>query len=372
MARSLTPPKPPPIDQPSPASLPDLQRRVIDAQVRVGRLTRSGNGGAGLLLARIDLALCRFYTLRPVRVFLLYLERRGPLMAAGLAYRLFFAIAALLVVAFAALGIVIAGDEDLRELSVGALDRAVPGLIDMEDGEGGVVTPDRLFEATSGLGWAIVVSSAVMLVTALAWIGGMRQAMRGIFALHPVAVHPVVLWLKDLGTLALLGVIMVVTTGLGVVATNMLGTLLAVLNLTAVSQILTQGAGFAVMIPLDILVAVVLFHSASAIEMPRSVLLQGAVIAGLGTTLLRTFSAQILGSFGNNPLLLSFAVILALFIWFFLLSQIYLLATAWCAVGSADARATAARRLHAKAGTLRQRSRRKKAGRTAAGLDGRT
>ncbi|MUK02709.1 YihY/virulence factor BrkB family protein [Vibrio cholerae] len=357
--KSLTVPKPPQVEQPSPASLPDLQRKVIEAQVRLGRLTRSGSGGVELLLARVDLAISRFYTLRPVRVVLLYNERRGPLMAAGLAYRLFFAIAALLVVAFAALGIVVAGDENLRELSVDALDRAVPGLIDVEENGGGVVTPTRLFDATSGLGWAIVVSSAVMLVTALGWIGGMRQAMRGIFALQPVPVPPVVLWLKDLGTLAVLGVIMVVTTGLGVVATNTLGALLAVLNLTAVSQLLTQAAGFAVMILLDILVAVVLFRSASAIEMPRPVLLQGAIIAGLGTTLLRTFSAQILGNFGNNPLLLSFAVILALFIWFFLLSQVYLLATAWCAVGSADAEVRAEREHHAKAGTLKQRSRRK-------------
>jgi membrane protein len=362
LAKTLTAPKPPRVDQPSPASLPDLQRRVIDAQVKVGRLTRSGGGGAELLLARVDLLLCRFFTLRPVRVVVLYNERRGPLMAAGLAYRLFFAIAALLVVAFAALGIVIAGDEDLREISVDALDQAVPGLIGDPGGESGLVTAERLFEVTSGLGWAIVVSSVVMLVTALGWIGGMRQAMRGIFALPPVAVHPVVLWVKDLGTLALLGVIMVVTTALGVVANNTVGALLTVLRLNVVDQIMTQAAGFAVMILLDILVAVVLFHSASAIEMPRRVLIQGALIAGLGTTLLRTFSAQILGAFGNNPLLLSFAVILALFIWFFLLSQVYLLATAWCAIGTADAGVVSDREHHAKAGTLWQRSRRKSRG----------
>ncbi|MHA7286730.1 YihY/virulence factor BrkB family protein [Arthrobacter sp. MDT3-44] len=359
MAKSLMAPKPPPVEQPSPANLPDLQRKVIDAQVRLGRLNRSGSGGSELLLARLDLAVCRFYTLRPVRVVLLYNERRGPLMAAGLAYRLFFAIAALLVVGFAALGIVVTADADLRDLSVDALDRAVPGLIDMGEDGRGLVTPARLFDATSGLGWTIVVSSAVMLVTALGWIGGMRQAMRGIFALQPVAAPPVVVWLKDLGTLAVLGVIMLVTTGLGIVATNSLGALLAILHLTAVSQVLTQAAGFAVMILLDILVAVVLFHSASAIQMPRGILLQGSIIAGLGTTLLRTFSTQILGTFGNNPLLLSFAVILALFIWFFLLSQVYLLATAWCAVGSADALTRAEREHHAKGGTLRQRSRRK-------------
>ena len=327
--------------------------------MKVGQLVRSGTGGMGLVLARVDLFLCRFFSLKVIRVFLLYNERRGPLMAAGLAYRLFFAIAALLVVAFAALGIIIAGDEDLREIAVDALDRAVPNLIGQEGGETGLVTADRLFEATSGLGWTIVVSSGVMLVTALGWIGGMRQAMRGIFALQPVAAPPVVLWLKDLGTLSVLGVIMVVTTGLGVVANNTVGALLTVLRLSAASQVMTQAAGFAVMILLDILVAVVLFRSASAIRMPRRVLFQGAIIAGVGTTLLRTFSAQILGSFGNNPLLLSFAVILALFIWFFLLSQVYLLAAAWCAIGSADTDAASEREREARAGTLEQRSRRR-------------
>ncbi|WDF34169.1 YihY/virulence factor BrkB family protein [Arthrobacter agilis] len=357
MARTLTAPKPPEIDRPSPASLPDLRRKAIDAQVRIGRLTRSGAGGIELLFARTDLVLSRLNLLRPVRVLQLYVQRRGPLMAAGLAYRLFFAIAALLVVGFATLGIVIAGNDVLRDIAIDALDRSVPGLIKIPGEQEGLLTATALFSATSGLGWAIVVSAAVMVVTSLGWIGGMRQAMRGIFALRPVAVHPVLLRMRDLGTLLVLGVIMLVTTALGVVANNTLGAVLSFLDLEGVSQVLTQGAGFLLMIILDTLVAVVLLRSASEIDMPRSILLQGAMIAGLGSTLLRTFSTQILGSF-SNPLLLSFAVILALFIWFFLLSQVYLVATAWCAVASADEEVAQQRRHRAKAGTLRQRSRR--------------
>lgn len=355
--KSLTAPKPPQVDQPSPADLPELHRKVIEAKVRLGRLTRAGSGGAELLLARMDLALSRFNTLMPVRVFQLYLQRRGPLMAAGLAYRLFFAIGALLVVGFAALGIVIAGNEELQEIVVDAVDRSVPGLVSTD--EEGLVEPRTLFDATRGLGWAIVVSAGVMLVTSLAWVGGVRQAMRGIFALQPVVMNPALLRAKDLGTLALLGVVMLLTTVLGVIANNTLGALLAFLNLDAVSQVLTQAASFAVMIILDTLVGVVLLRTASAIEMSRSILLQGAIIAGLGSTVLRMFSTQILGSFGNNVLLLPFAVILALFVWFFLLSQVYLLATAWCAVRAADAEIRAAREHRAKAGTLKQRSRRK-------------
>lgn len=359
MARTLTVPKPPPVDQPYPTNLPDLRRRVIDAQVRLGRLNRSGIGGAELLFARMNVVLFRISTTQPVRVLLLYVERRGPLMAAGLAYRLFFAIAALLVVGFATVGIVIAGNEALRTISVNALDQSVPGLIDRGQGDGGLLKPQALFDATSGLGWAIVVFTIVMLVTSLGWIAGMRQAMRGLFALRPVAMNPFLLRVRDLGTLALLGAVMLVTTALGVIANNTLDALLLVLRLSAVTQILTQGAGFLLMILLDTLMAAILLRSASAIEMPKPILRRGAILAGFGSTVLRTFSAQILGSVGNNPLLFSFAVILALFVWFFLLSQVYLLATAWCAIASADAQGAAEREHHAKAGSLRQRSRRR-------------
>ncbi|PPB49668.1 hypothetical protein C4K88_08335 [Arthrobacter pityocampae] len=358
MVKALTAPKPPQADPPSPADLPGLHRRVAESRIRLGRLTRSGGGGVALLVARLDLALSRINTLRVVRVFQLYLRRRGPLMAAGLAYRLFFAIAALLVVAFAALGIIIAGNEDLQTIAVDLLDQAVPGLIDKGEGHPGLVAPDTLFEATSGLGWTIVISAGVMVVTSLGWIGGMRQAMRGIFGLHPVAVIPLVLWAKDLVTLALLGVVMVVTTALGVIATNTLGAVLSFLDLGGATHGLTQAAGFAIMVLLDTFVVVVLLRSSSAITMPRSILLQGALIAGLGTSVLRFFSTQIVGLFGNSVVLLSVAVVVALFVWFYLLSQVYLLATAWCAVGAADAAAESARLQHAKAGSLRQRSRR--------------
>jgi len=358
LAKSLTVPKPPQVDQPSPASLPELRRKVIDAKLTVGRLRRSGGGGAELLSARVLLAVTRLNTVRLVRVFQLYLQRRGPLMAAGLAYRLFFAIAALLVVGFATLGIVIAGNEGLQSVVIDAVGRTVPGLIgDRSEGEG-VIERDSLFAETRGLGFTLVVSVIVMLFTALSWVGGMRQAMRGMFALDPVFANPLLLRLKDLGTLALLAVVMLVTTALGIIANNTLGALLAFLNLSGVTQMLTQAAGFAVMIILDTLVAMVLLHHASAIDMPRKILRQGAVIAGLGSSLLRTFSAQILGSLGNNPLLVPFAVILALFIWFFLLSQVYMLATAWCAIGAADAEGQTERDHLGKAGTLKQRSRR--------------
>lgn len=308
-----------------------------------------------LLLARVDLLIAQLFTVRIVRVVLLYLARRGPLMAAGLAYRLFFAIAALLVVGFATAGLVIAGNESLQNLIVRAVNSAVPGLITTDETEG-LASASALFDRADGLGLALLLSAGVMLITSLGWVSGMRQAMRGIFALGPPAAHPLLLRIGDLGTLALLAVVMVVTTVLGVLTNNVLDALFTLLGLQGITQLLTQVAGFVVMILLDTLVMLVLLKSASGIRIPRSVRVQGAVIAGAGSTLLRTFSAQLLASLSDNPVLFPFAVILALFIWFFILSQVYLLATAWCAVGSADTETAQQRREHAKAGSLRWQS----------------
>ena len=70
--------------------------------------------------------------------------------------------------------------------------------------------------------------------------------------------------------------------------------------------------------------------------MPRVALLESAFIAGAGSTTLRYFSSLLLGSASSNPILAPFAVILGLFVWFYLLSQVYLLATSWGAVTTAD------------------------------------
>lgn len=313
-------------------------------------------------LARVTLGLARLNTLKPVRVFQLYARRRGPLLAAGIAYRMFFAIGALLVVGFSTLGLVISGDTALQELIVSTVDSTTPGLIDTDGedgGEEGLATPQELFGATNGYGLALLISTAVMIFTSLGWISGVRQGMRGVFGLEPVLFHPVFVRVKDAGILLVLGVVLVITTGVGVVVNTLLDLVLPWLDLTEAARPLTQLAGFTVMLLLDTAVAMILLHSASRIDMPRNVLLQGALIAGVGSTVLRTFSTQLLGGgVERNPFLLPFAVILGLFIWFFLLSQVFLVATAWCAVGAADAEAEAERDIEAKAGTLRQQSRR--------------
>ncbi|MHA7263632.1 YihY/virulence factor BrkB family protein [Arthrobacter sp. TMN-37] len=343
----------------SPADRDRLVLRVLEARQNLTRAERDRSGARAVAGARLSVVLARLGALRPVRALQLYALRRGALLAAGIAYRMFFAIAAMLVAGFSILGLVIAGDIRLQELIVETVGATTPGLIDT--GGGGLATREELFSG-SGFGTALVVATVVMLISSLVWMAGIRAGMRSIFALGPVTESALKVILKDLAVLVVLAVALLVTTGVGFLANTMVDFALQLVGLTEAARPLTQLAGFTIMLVLDTAVAAILLHTTSAIDMPRRVLLQAALFAGVGSTVLRTVSASLLGGLGDAPLLAPFAVILGLFVWFYLLSQVYLMAAAWAAVGTADAEALAAHEHREKAGTLRQQSRKARRG----------
>lgn len=353
--RAITPAETDYYNEPRPAELAHLKLKLIDARRDLGKVKRRGATGLPLIVATINYLLARIFVLRPVRVFHLYTVRRGPLMAAGIAYRLFFSMASLLLAGFSILGLVVTGNAPLQNLIVETVNSAAPGILKMEEDGPGLATPEQLFNAGEGLTLTLIVSTIITVITALGWIAGVRQAMRGIFALPPVPGHPIMIRVKDLGTLLVLGVAMILTTVVGLVANTLLDVVFDWLGFGDTGRPFTQLAGIAVMLILDFAVAVILFRRASGIDQTRRLLIQSSLITAVGSTVLRTFSTLLLGSVGGgNPLLAPFTVVVGLFVWFFLLSQVYLLAAAWGAIGAADAEAGLAPR-HGR--SLKQRSR---------------
>jgi len=328
--------RPGPPDRPDPLDLASLHTAALRRRALFGRTRRRGEGLSKTAAAGFGWLGAAVTALRPVRVWNLYLRRYGPLMAAGCAYNMFFSIAALLVVGFSILGLVLSDNPRWQQAVVDTVAHAIPGLIDT--GNGGLADPAQLFSASS-FSVALAVSTATMLFTSLGWIHGVRQGTRGMFGLGPEHINPVLGLARDLGLLALLGVALLLTTGLGLLTGATLSRLIGWLGLQDVLGVpLARATGLGVMLVLDVLVAAGLLRLASGVRMPRPALLQAALLAGCGATVLRFFSSALLGGVGrNNPLLAPFAVVLGLFVWFYLLSQIYMVATAWGAVAAADA-----------------------------------
>lgn len=319
-----------------------LRAETLRKRTAWGRARREGAPAAARAKALSGWLLALLNGWRLMRVWNLYRRRHGPLMAAGSAYHMFFSVAALLVAGFSIFGLVASGNPGLQQAVVDTVAESTPGLIDT--GEGGLAKPEQLFNS-GGFGLALAISTAAMLLTSLRWIAGLREGMRGVFGLPPLAMNPVFLKLKDLGVLAILGLSLAVTTAVGLVAGAALDVVIDLLNIQSLfAVVMTRLTSIVVMLLLDAMAAVVLFRLASGIRMPRMVMIQSALLAGAGSTLLRYFSSELLGGATRNPLLASFAVILGLFIWFFFLSQVYLIATAWGAVGKADSEARHAAR----------------------------
>ncbi|MCO1338240.1 hypothetical protein BJH93_04925 [Kocuria polaris] len=337
-----------------------LRREALNKRTDVGRARREGQPLLKRVLAVVMWLLAELNASRPMRVWTVYSKRHGPLMAAGASYRMFFSIAALLVAGFSIFGIIASGNKELQDTIVNTVAETTPGLIDMGDcgrESCGLAKPETLFNNQRGFGWALVISTAAMLVTSLGWINGLREGMRGVSGLPPVEMNPVLAKARDLGVLLLLGVGLVVTSGLGFVAGAALDWIIELANIeSSFGRVMTRTGPLLVMLLLDTLVAVILFRLASSITMPRRALLEASLIAGVGSTVLRYFSSELLGSAGRNPLLASYAVVLGLFIWFFLLSQVYLVATSWGAVRSVDIEAERAANGGARSLSLRQQA----------------
>lgn len=308
---------------------------LIHRRIEWGKARRSGQGLAARLLALTQLLLARLNVFRPMRVWQHYSLAHGPLMSAGIGFNMFFAVTGLLATGFSIAGLVLAGQPALVDAVVANIAKSAPGLLKVEGGEG-LVDPQDLLNP-GGLGLAAVIAAAVTLFTSLRWIACMRDGLRGVADLPPLKRNPVLVKLSDAGTLLLLGVALVASSGVSIVFGTAANWLIGLLSLDERVAVPMAGAvKLVVPLLLNWATAVVMFRLAGGLHLLRRAFLEGTVLAAVGTTVLQVFSTELLARAGQNPILAPFAIIIGLLIWFNLVSQVYLLSASWSAIREAD------------------------------------
>ena len=320
-------PPPSPLDPRALAAFSRLKTQELYMQRAQGKFfARIG------ALSRVLLAFAN--SLYAMRIWNLYLRRRGPLLAAGSAYRMFFSIAAMLVAGFAVLGLVANGNPVLRDGIIDMVAASTPGLIDT--GHGGLAKPEQLL-GLGGFGLTLVISLGALVFTSLGWLTGLREGIRTILGLVRDRSNPILSKFRDALLLLVLAVALVASSALAIASSSMIDSLAAWLGFSGMWTSALTRVGFVIaMFILDCATAWVLLRVASRAVTIRGSLWPGVMLAGAGATTLRFFSAMLFASLTNNVLLAPFAVILGLFIWFNLLSQLYLVAAAVVAVRAAD------------------------------------
>jgi membrane protein len=294
----------------------------------------AGTGGFQRLMGRVT-------GLRPVRAFQAYAARRGPILASGLAYQALFSVFAAVWVLFSITGLVLAGDDRLRGGLIDALAGAVPGLLSTGGSEG-AIDPDELLQSPT-FSWTGIVALVGTLLTALGFLASARDAIRGMFDLPQAGGNGVLLKLRDLAFLVGFAVVTVIATAVAVVGTGATGALLTLVGVPAdsdVGYVVGRAVALAVAVVIDAVVVAVLVTVHAGVRVSFARLRTGALLGGTGAAVLTVlFQLGVLGGASANPLLGSFVVILGLLVYFNLLCQVLLIASAYVATEVADTEA---------------------------------
>ncbi|TLM86187.1 YihY/virulence factor BrkB family protein [Pseudarthrobacter sp. NamE5] len=299
------------------------------------KVRRDGKGLFAGLMAMVQWLVARLNALRPMRAFRHYTLQHGPLMSAGIGFNMFFSITGLLTTGFSIAGLVLRGQPALLDTIISSVAQSAPGLLKVNGG-GGLVDPQELLNP-DGLGWTATIAAAVTVFTSLRWIAGLRDGLRGVMELPPLLINPILLKLRDAGILLLLGVALVVSAGASLLFGTAAGWVADFLKLEdAIAGPLTTSIKIAVPLVLSWITALIMFRLAAGLKLSRRALLEGTVLAAVGNTLLQVFSTELLAGAGRNPILASFAIIIGLLIWFYLVSQVYLVSAGWAAVRESD------------------------------------
>ena len=230
------------------------------------------------LARRIQAIVERIQKLKPVRVFMHYSARRGPILAAGLSYQAIFSVFAAVWAGFSVAGFVLKGSVELREGLFGVLVTSVPGLIDR--GEGGAIDPDDLL-ASSALGWTGVLALIVALVTAVGWLAASRDAVRDIADLAAPPTNFLLLRLRDLGLALTFGVALILSAALSIASTTALGWVLDSVGIdenSIAATVAARAVGLVLAFVLDIAVLAALYRVLAGVPIPARPLWQGALL----------------------------------------------------------------------------------------------
>ena len=279
----------------------------------------------------------RIQKLKPVRVFLHYTARRGPILAAGLSYQAIFSVFAAVWAGFSVAGLVLRANAGLRDGLFDVIATSVPGLLDR--GAGGAIDPADLL-ASGALGWTGVLALLASLVTAIGWLASARDAVRDIADL---AAHPtnfLLLRLRDLGLAVAFGVALILSAALSIGSTTALRWVLDGLGVnedSAPATIAVRALGLLLAFVLDVAVLAALYSVLAGVPIPSRPLWQGALLGAFALGVLKTLAGGLLTLTSPNPLLASFAVIVGLLIWFNLVCQVILAGAAWVVVSAIDA-----------------------------------
>lgn len=271
---------------------------------------------------------------RVLRTFSHFTNVGGSILSAGMSYQALFAVFAALWVGFGVFGILLSGRPELLQSLIDQINTFVPGLIG--DGGEGLVNTEVLLAARP-LSWTSIVAAGSLLWVALNWFTGTRRAIRIIFVLEVKQYkNAVFLKLRDFVLALVFGIAILVSAALTVFSSNLANVLFDWFGWSSESWLLSSVgtlARYLTMYVFDVLVLMAMHRYLAEVRMPFRRLLLGSLLGAAALLALKILGTALLHGASSNPLLVSFALLIGLLIWFNFICRVLLLTAAWIAAG---------------------------------------
>lgn len=288
---------------------------------------QQGAGVKGFMRAAIAKAL----EFRLVRTLLRYSEHQGPRLADSVTYRALFSVFAAVLLGFSLAALWLGGNPEAMSALTDALDEVIPGLTD-------VVDPEKI-DAPTGF---TVVGAASLLGLVGAAIGAITSLRS---ALRVIADQPhedgFFLWVlaRNLLVAIAFGGLLGLAAALTAFSSMGIELIASWVGVTdgALLDIATRVIGIVVVFAIDTLAIALVFRLLSGVKPPAKALWSGAMLGGVGLIVLQELSSLFVRGATTNPLLATFASLVALLLWFNFSAQVILLASTYIVVADAEA-----------------------------------
>lgn len=275
----------------------------------------------------------------PIRVWRRFLRRNGFLLSAGMSYQGLFAVFGMLYLAFAAAGLWVGGSEAAIEFVTTIANTYIPGIVS----EHGLVHPDDVqslaASSTGVLSITGLIAAGVVTWTAITAITFTRRAVRDIFGLPYDTRSFVLLKVGDALAGLTFGAALLLGSILGFVGVWALQQVFDVLGWRAggvVFDVFTRAGSIVVMFAIDSAAIALLVRFLTGTRLAWRRILPGAMLGSGAVVVLQLGASLLLAHTPSNPLLATFAVIIAMLLWCRWVSVVILVAAAWIALAAED------------------------------------
>ena len=252
----------------------------------------------------------------------------GNAQAGAVTYFGFLSFFPILALGFFVIGLVAQLYPDIKQQMVAELNTLLPGVIGNDPGQISIKTIED-YSGRVGL-----IGLLVLLYAGLGWLSGLRQALEVMFVVPRQEQTNFLLGkLRDLGTLALIGLILMVSVTLSSAVTSFSGQILGWIGIdetALVPNLLLTLLGHVLAIAASTVLLLAMFKLLiTESHVPRGSLVRGALLGAVGFEVLKLGANLLLAQTKGNPAFQAFGVALILLIWINYFSRLVMYSVAW-------------------------------------------